>query len=110
MVCATCNKQRTCFNVCEEIEQLLPNEDNARLNHGHRSVSDLRRLYREMHAVHIILEYRGILSGRQAQVVDLYYNDFLKQTEIAGRLNITQESVHKYLTRAYKKIYKKALC
>ena len=104
MACPTCPRRHKCSEICSKVQKLLPREYQARLNHGHQSVPELKRIYYEMMAARTIVGYKHSLTGMQLLVVNLYYNDFLSQSEISRRLNISQKTVHTYLARAYRKI------
>jgi DNA-binding CsgD family transcriptional regulator len=90
--------------MCSEVQKLLPREEKARLNFGHQSLLELKKIHYEMMAARTIVGYRRSLAGMQLRVIDLYYNDFLSQVQISKRLEISQKTVHTYLKRAYRKI------
>jgi predicted DNA-binding protein YlxM (UPF0122 family) len=53
----------------------------------------------------ILLEiYGNILTKKQADTVDLYYNDNLSLAEIAENLNITRQGVRENLIKAENKM------
>ena len=55
--------------------------------------------------ISMLLEiYRKILTEKQADVVDLYYNQNLSLGEIAEDLNITRQAVRKSLVEAEKNL------
>ena len=109
MACAACCRRHRCSEICPEVQKLLPREDEARLNHGHLSVPQLKKIYYEMMAARTVIGYRRSLTGMQLVVLNLYYNDFLSQSEISHRLDISQKTVHTYLARAYRRIRNLAL-
>jgi DNA-binding CsgD family transcriptional regulator len=104
MACATCRRRHRCSEICSEVQKLLPREEKARLNFGHQSLPELKKIYHEMMAARTVVGYRRSLTGMQLLVVNLYYNDFLSQVQISKRLEISQKTVHTYLARAYRKI------
>ena len=106
MVCRDCPKRDSCCEICNDLERLLPSMERGKLHGGRIKTEDLKELVRRMAAVRTILDYRDRLSGRQRQVVDLYYNEGLTQREIANRLGIAQKNVCEYMKRALRKIAK----
>lgn len=109
MDCSGCPKYEHCSSICEKIEKLLPSMERGKLHGGKIKTEDLKELVRRIAMVRTILDYRGKLKGRQKQVVDMYYNDGLTQSEIAKRLGIAQKNVCEYMKRALRKIGKWAL-
>lgn len=61
---------------------------------------DLERLYRGKLMTQAILDNVHVLTGRQQQVVQLYYRENRQQREIAELLKITQQAVGDALARA----------
>ena len=56
--------------------------------------------------ISMLLEiYRKMLTEKQADVVDLYYNQNLSLGEIAEDLNITRQAVRKSLVEAEKNLF-----
>jgi DNA-directed RNA polymerase specialized sigma subunit len=109
MACSTCPRREKCSKICTDVRKLLPREDEARLNSGDHSPSELERIHREMSTTKTVIDLRDALKGRQSLVIDLYYNDLLNQVDISKRLDLSQKSVHTYLARAYRRIRKLAL-
>lgn len=55
--------------------------------------------------ISMLLEiYRNMLTEKQADVIDLYYNQNLSLSEIAEDLNITRQAVRKSLVEAEKNL------
>ena len=56
--------------------------------------------------ISMLLEIYGkILTDRQADTVDLYYNQNLSLSEIADEVNITRQAVRKSLIEAEKNLF-----
>ncbi len=56
--------------------------------------------------VSLLLDVYGrLLTNKQRDIVDLYYNDNLSLSEIAEELGITRQGVHKNLIDAESKLY-----
>lgn len=63
--------------------------------------------------VSMLLEiYKNMLTEKQADVTDLYYNQNLSLSEIAEDLNITRQAVRKSLVEAEKNLlmFEEKLC
>ena len=59
-------------------------------------------------SIHIsmLLEiYEKLLTEKQRDIIDLYYNDNLSLSEIAEELGITRQGVHKNLIDAENKLF-----
>jgi len=55
--------------------------------------------------ISILLEiYKNMLTDRQADIVDLYYNQNLSLSEIADELKISRQAVRKSLVEAEKNL------
>jgi len=104
MVCSDCPKRDECRRICPELKKLLPSMDRGRLNYGRCSPEHLKRLVHNRWVTQSILDWRHILTGRQRQVLDIYYNEGVTHDAIARRLGIAQKNVTTYLQRAYRKI------
>lgn len=90
------------MEICEYVENLLPSMERGRLD-----FEDLERLYQGRIMTHAILDNVDLLTNRQRQVVQLYYQENKQQEEIARTLSITQQAVHDALLRAKRTIGKK---
>ena len=101
-MCYQCPLRRTCIQVCEYVERLLPSPERGRLD-----FEDLERLYQGRVMTHALLDNVDLLTERQRQVVQLYYRENMPQEEIARTLSITQQAVHDSLTRAKRTIGEK---
>lgn len=44
--------------------------------------------------------YRGLLTDKQAEATDLYYNEDLSLSEIAENINVTRQAVRDFLVKA----------
>ena len=56
--------------------------------------------------VSMLLEIYGkLLTDKQRDIIDLYYNDNLSLSEIAEELEITRQGVHKNLVDAENKLF-----
>lgn len=56
--------------------------------------------------VSMLLEIYGkLLTAKQSDIIDLYYNDNLSLSEIAEELGITRQGVHKNLIDAENKLF-----
>lgn len=56
--------------------------------------------------ISMLLEiYRKILTEKQADVIDLYYNQNLSLSEIAEDLNISRQAVRKSIVEAEKNLF-----
>lgn len=56
--------------------------------------------------ISMLLEiYKNILTDRQVDIVELYYNQNLSLSEIADELNITRQAVRKSLVEAEKNLF-----
>ena len=106
MPCSNCPRRNECVSICPELERELPSMDAGRFNHGYWRSRDLERVLRRRVLVHLLLDWRHFLTGRQRQVIDLFLNEGLTQRQIAERLGIAQKNVCVYLQRAYRKIWK----
>lgn len=106
MACSNCPKRDSCKKICERLEKMLPSMERGKLHGGKIKTDDLKELVRRMGVVRTILDFRDRLSGRQRQVVDMYFNEGLTQSEIAKRLGIAQKNVCEYMKRAFRKIGK----
>lgn len=104
MVCRDCPKRESCREICSSLKRLLPSMEKGRFNYGRLSSKRLEELLRRRWVTQVVLDWRHILSGRQRQVVDMYYNEGLTHDEIATRLGIAQKNVTTYMHRAYRKI------
>ncbi|MCX7703173.1 MAG: sigma-70 family RNA polymerase sigma factor [Planctomycetota bacterium] len=104
MDCKTCLKKEFCQELCKDMKKKIPSIYDGRINHGHLSSEALHRIVRRRWITKVILDWRHMLSGRQRQVIDMYYNENLTQDEIAKRLGIAQKNVSVYLSRAYRAI------
>lgn len=109
MVCSTCQKRNNCVEICPRLRKFLPKENIARINYGHESPEELKKVLYEIRSVQAIVDFRDSLAGRQSQIIDLYYNDSLSQVEISRRLNLAQKTVYTHLKRAFRKIYNLSL-
>ena len=49
--------------------------------------------------------YGSLLTDKQKDVLDLYYNDNLSLSEIAEEINITRQAVRDSIVKAEKKLY-----
>lgn len=49
--------------------------------------------------------YGSLLTEKQKDVLDLYYNDNLSLSEIAEEINITRQAVRDSIVKAEKKLY-----
>jgi len=94
-MCHECPLRRTCSNICSYVEFQLPSMETGRVDH-----EDLERLYRGKLMTQAILDNVHVLTGRQQQVVQLYYRENRQQREIAELLKITQQAVGDALARA----------
>jgi len=101
-MCLDCPLRRTCPEICAYLEAMLPSLEAGRVDH-----EDLERLYQGRIMTHAILDNVEILTGRQQQVVQLYYRENLQQREIAEALKITQQAVGDALVRAKTAVGKK---
>ena len=101
-MCFHCPLRRTCAEVCEYVEVLLPSMERGRLDY-----EDLERLYQGRIMTHALLDNVDLLTERQRQVVQLYYRENRQQEEIARDLAITQQAVNDALMRARRTIGKK---
>ena len=69
-------------------------------NHG---ISDKPSEVDEMTEINILYDfYSGLLSKRQADVIEMYYGDNLSLGEIAEQLNISRQAVYDTLKRGVK--------
>ena len=94
-VCRCCPLRRTCVRVCRHVEHLLPSVEQGRVD-----PEDLPRLYQGRIMVHALLDHLDLLAPRQREIVQLYYRESLQQTEIAERLEVSQQAVGDALQRA----------
>jgi len=101
-MCFHCPLRRTCIQICEYVENLLPSMERGRLDY-----EDIERLYQGRIMTHALLDNVDLLTERQRQVVNLYYRENKQQEEIARELSITQQAVHDALVRAKTAIGKK---
>jgi len=101
-MCYDCPLRRTCLEICEYVERLLPSMERARLD-----FEDLERLHQGRIMTHALLDNVELLTERQRQVVQLYYRENKQQEEIAEMLAITQQAVHDALMRAKRTIGEK---
>ena len=70
------------------------------MEQGRVDPEDLPRLYQGRIMVQALLDHVEILTPRQQQVVQLYYREDLPQTEIAEKLEVSQQAVGEALQRA----------
>ena len=68
---------------------------------------DLERIYHGRIMMHALLDNVAMLTGRQQEVVQLYYRENLQQREIAEKLCITKQAVGDALLRAKSTVGKK---
>jgi len=101
-MCFHCPLRRTCLQICEYVENLLPSMERGRID-----FEDLERIYQGRIMTHALLDNVDLLTERQRQVVQLYYRENKQQEEIARTLGITQQAVHDALVRAKRTIGKK---
>ena len=101
-MCFHCPLRRTCIQICEYVERLLPSMERGRIDY-----EDLERIYQGHIMTHALLDNVDLLTERQQQVVNLYYRENKQQEEIARELAITQQAVHDALARAKRTIGKK---
>jgi RNA polymerase sigma factor (sigma-70 family) len=101
-MCFHCPLRRTCTQICEYVENILPSLERGRIDY-----EDLERIYQGRIMTHALLDNVELLTGRQRQVVEMYYRQNKQQEEIAEDLGITQQAVHDALSRAKKTIGKK---
>src|SRR5437867_11921137 len=101
-MCYHCPLRRTCLEICEHVELLLPSMERARLDY-----EDMERLYQGRIMTHAILDNIHHLTERQRQVVQLYYREYRQLEEIGRALSITQQAVHAALVRTKRTIGKK---
>lgn len=94
-LCTLCPLRRTCREICDPVEAILPSMEEGRVDWG-----DLPRLYEGRILRHALLDHLDLLTRRQRQVVVLYYRENLQQTEIAHLLEISQQAVADSLRRA----------
>jgi DNA-directed RNA polymerase specialized sigma24 family protein len=98
-VCTNCRGRPTCTAICPDVEAILPSMEAGRIDH-----EDLPRLWRGMMFTRAILDHDDILTGRQQDVVRLYYREQKDQKEIATLLDVTQQAVNDALERARTRI------
>ena len=98
-MCYHCPLRRTCLQICEQVEKILPSMEQGRIDY-----EDLERLYQGRIMTHALLDNMELLTERQRQVVQLYYRENRQQEEIAVTLAITQQAVHDALARAKRTI------
>ncbi len=98
-MCYHCPLRRTCIQICEYVESLLPSMERGRID-----FEDLERLYQGRIMTHALLDNVELLTERQREVVNLYYRENKQQEEIAHQLAITQQAVHDALSRARRTI------
>ncbi|HAK96063.1 MAG TPA: hypothetical protein DCM87_13990 [Planctomycetes bacterium] len=98
-VCTICPDRPTCTAICPDVEAILPSMEAGRIDH-----EDLPRLWRGMMFTRAILDHDDILTGRQQDVVRLYYREQKDQKEIATLLDVTQQAVNDALERARTRI------
>jgi len=98
-MCFHCPLRRTCIQICEYVEKLLPSMERGRIDY-----EDLERLYQGRIMTHALLDNVDLLTQRQQQVVQRYYRENKSQEVIAEELSITQQAVHDALSRAKKTI------
>ncbi len=98
-VCNKCPDRTTCTAICPDVEAILPSMEAGRIDH-----EDLPRLWRGMMFTRAILDHDDILTGRQREVVRLYYREQKEQKEIAALQGVTQQAVNDALDRARAKI------
>ena len=94
-MCHECPLRRTCQCVCSYVEEQLPSMEAGRVDH-----EDLPRLYRGRIMTRALLDNLDLLTDRQRQVVELYFQRGLQQREIAHELGISQQAVADTLIRA----------
>jgi RNA polymerase sigma factor (sigma-70 family) len=98
-MCYHCPLRRTCLQICEHVEKILPSMEQGRID-----FEDLERLYQGRIMTHALLDNIELLTERQQQVVQLYYRENRQQEEIAVALAISQQAVHDALLRAKRTI------
>ena len=98
-MCHHCPLRRTCLQICEPVESLLPSMQRGRID-----FEDLERIYQGRIMTHALLDNIELLSERQRDVVQLYYRENKQQEEIAATLAITQQAVGDALARAKRTI------
>ncbi len=98
-MCYHCPLRRTCIQICERVESLLPSMERGRID-----FEDLERVYQGRIMTHALLDNVDLLTDRQRKVVQLYYRENKQQEEIARELGITQQAVHDSLARAKRTI------
>ena len=101
-MCFHCPLRRTCIQICEYVENILPSMERGRIDY-----EDLERIYQGRIMTHALLDNVELLTERQRQVVEMYYRHNLQQEQIARQLSITQQAVHDALSRAKVTIGKK---
>jgi DNA-directed RNA polymerase specialized sigma24 family protein len=104
--CLHCPLRNTCAAPCDALSRLLPREEHARAHRLYRkgAAAFARALERGRAETRLMLEHRGCLSGRMAQVFRLYYDDGLTTPEIARRLGVNTRTAGRYLERARARI------
>lgn len=101
-MCKFCPLRRTCTQICQFVEPLIPSMEQGRVDYD-----DLVRIYQGRLLTHAILDNVDLLTPRQRQVVHLYYRENKQQREIADILTITQQAVGDALQRARTVVGKK---
>ena len=88
--------------MCPQIEELLPSPEQGRVD-----PEDLPRIAQGRLVTNLILDHEDELTGRQKEIVRLYYRESRMQKDIASLLAITQQAVADCLTRLRQQIFRR---
>ena len=105
-ICTKCPRRPVCTEPCRELEALLPSADAGRDWNLEAADAKARaaKTVANMLAVRAMLDWRHVLSGRQREAFDLYFNDGLSQEEIALRMGLQRVTVDRLLQRARRRM------
>jgi DNA-directed RNA polymerase specialized sigma subunit len=99
-MCSRCRRRFLCRTICPQLEELLPSPEQGRVDK-----EDLPRIAQGRLVTNLILDHEDHLTGRQKEIVRLYYRESLLQREIAAVLHITQQAVADCLSRIRQTIF-----
>lgn len=98
MECTKCPRRKTCTEICEAVENVLPG-----MGSGTNNDIDLRQVVSERIAVRRILdwEHSSDVSQGQREIINLYYRQSLPVDKITKRLGITKSAVYDRLKKLH---------